>query len=50
MLRHDIQFLRGIAVLFVVIYHSGLNILHEGSLGGDIFFVISGFFEIIDGL
>lgn len=43
MLRQDIQFLRGIAVLFVVIYHSGLGILNEGYLGVDIFFVISGF-------
>ena len=43
MLRQDIQFLRGIAVLFVVIYHSGLGVLNEGYLGVDIFFVISGF-------
>jgi len=41
--RDDIQFLRGIAVLFVVIYHSGLDFLPFGYLGVDIFFVISGF-------
>lgn len=42
-MRSDIQFLRGIAVLFVVIYHSGLELLPHGYLGVDLFFVISGF-------
>ncbi|MCW8091297.1 acyltransferase family protein [Alteromonas sp. ASW11-130] len=42
-MRQDIQFLRGIAVLYVVIYHSGLSLLPQGFLGVDIFFVISGF-------
>lgn len=42
-LRSDIQFLRGVAVLLVVIYHSGLDLFSEGYLGVDIFFVISGF-------
>lgn len=42
-MRRDIQFLRGLAVLVVVIYHSNLNILSQGYLGVDIFFVISGF-------
>ncbi|MCA1653696.1 MAG: acyltransferase family protein [Sphingomicrobium sp.] len=41
--RTDIQALRGIAVLVVVIYHSGLGILQAGYLGVDLFFVISGY-------
>lgn len=43
MLRRDIQFLRGFAVLVVVLYHSQLGIIEHGYLGVDIFFVISGF-------
>ncbi|MBC7602386.1 MAG: acyltransferase [Ramlibacter sp.] len=47
--RIDIQALRGIAVLFVVLYHSGLVPgLAAGYLGVDIFFVVSGF--LITGL
>jgi peptidoglycan/LPS O-acetylase OafA/YrhL len=41
--RSDIQFLRGVAVLFVVLYHSGLGLVPYGYLGVDLFFVISGF-------
>lgn len=41
--RADIQALRGVAVLLVVLYHSGLGILAAGYLGVDMFFVISGF-------
>lgn len=35
--------LRGVAVLMVVLYHSGLPLLKSGYLGVDVFFVISGF-------
>lgn len=42
-MRRDIQFLRGVAVLAVVLYHAKLSVLAHGYLGVDIFFVISGF-------
>lgn len=41
--RKDIQILRGLAVLLVVLFHLGLNGFQDGFLGVDIFFVISGF-------
>lgn len=41
--RIDIQALRGLAILLVVVYHARLLPLPGGYLGVDIFFVISGF-------
>jgi len=46
--RRDIEGLRAVAVLLVVLYHCGVPLLRGGYVGVDVFFVISGF--LITGL
>ncbi len=46
--RTDLQGLRAIAILLIVLAHSSLGIFHGGFIGVDVFFVLSGF--LITGL
>jgi peptidoglycan/LPS O-acetylase OafA/YrhL len=46
--RGDVEGLRAVAVLLVVLYHSGVSWVPGGFVGVDVFFVISGF--LITGL
>ena len=46
--RPDVEGLRAVAVLLVVLFHAGVPGIHGGYVGVDVFFVISGF--VITGL
>jgi len=41
--RPDIQGLRAVAIILVVLWHAGIPGIHGGYVGVDVFFVISGF-------
>jgi peptidoglycan/LPS O-acetylase OafA/YrhL len=42
--RPDLEGLRGVAILFVVLFHAGVSRLSGGFVGVDVFFVLSGYF------
>ena len=46
--RPDVEGLRGVAILFVLLFHAELSPMPGGFVGVDVFFVISGF--LITGL
>ncbi|MBT7950001.1 MAG: acyltransferase, partial [Gammaproteobacteria bacterium] len=46
--RHGLQGLRAVAILLVILAHSGLAIVQGGFIGVDVFFVLSGY--LITGL
>ena len=41
--RAEIDGLRAIAIILVVLYHAGFNTISGGYVGVDVFFVISGY-------
>ncbi|PIC25292.1 hypothetical protein B9Z55_018278 [Caenorhabditis nigoni] len=43
-MRQDLQCLRGLAIIFVFLYHLYPAIFVNGFLGVDVFFVLSGYF------
>jgi peptidoglycan/LPS O-acetylase OafA/YrhL len=42
--RPDLEGVRGVAILLVVLFHAGISRLQGGFVGVDVFFVMSGFF------